>query len=271
MPHPDAKAQDESEHTAGTEIRPLATAHEYPPQADAATEKHGGLYDGFETYRTPSDADYSSLLTSGMVVVDTNVLLDLYRHNMQTRDVLLSVLGRLRGQLWVPHQVMAEFWHHREEVLQDRRGTIKIINDLRAQRGKAADNIHTWANRAALPKEHPVEMVEVLSGAFKTVIDKIGRHADPGTNEFARNTDKDPVLIGLGPILEGRMGPPLSEKDHARSCRRGEAARQDEATAGLRRRRTGGQGPHRGLRAMGSDTSGSPAAPPGCALRDGRQ
>jgi hypothetical protein len=56
-----------------------------------------GLYDGFEAYRTPSDDDYRDLLTRGTVVVDTNVLLNLYRYNAQTRADLVAVLERLEG------------------------------------------------------------------------------------------------------------------------------------------------------------------------------
>jgi hypothetical protein len=42
-------------------------------------EDLGGLFDGFEAYRTPAEEDYRTLLTGGLVVLDTNVLLNLYR------------------------------------------------------------------------------------------------------------------------------------------------------------------------------------------------
>jgi PIN like domain len=45
-----------------------------------------GLFEGFEGYRTPSDEDYRNALTSALVVLDTNVLLNLYRYNDNTRS-----------------------------------------------------------------------------------------------------------------------------------------------------------------------------------------
>jgi hypothetical protein len=54
-----------------------------------------GLYGGFEAYRTPTDSDYRALLTKGLVVPDTNVLLNLYRYNEQTRSDLFSVMRSL--------------------------------------------------------------------------------------------------------------------------------------------------------------------------------
>ena len=58
-----------------------------------------------------------------MVVPDANVLLNLYRYTDQARDDLLSVLERLGNQLWVPHQVLVEFWRNRDAVLRDPRDT----------------------------------------------------------------------------------------------------------------------------------------------------
>ncbi|MGW7499712.1 PIN-like domain-containing protein [Streptomyces luteogriseus] len=74
------------------------------------------MFDGFAEYRTPSVEDYQRLFSFGLVVVDTNVLLTLYRSNQRTREDLLTVLDRLRERLWVPHQVLAEFWRNREHT-----------------------------------------------------------------------------------------------------------------------------------------------------------
>ncbi|MFE7773306.1 PIN-like domain-containing protein [Streptomyces sp. NPDC057445] len=49
-----------------------------------------------------------------MIVLDTNVLLNLYRYNARTREDTLAVLSRLRARLWVPHQVLTGFRRNRE-------------------------------------------------------------------------------------------------------------------------------------------------------------
>lgn len=151
-----------------------------------AARRCGGLYDHFQAYRTPADSDYSALLTQGMIVLDTNVLLDLYRYNKEACDDLLSILDRLNERLWIPHQVMNEFWRNREEVLQDKRGTVKIIRTLRAQCATAITELNTWAKRAALPKENPAGLVEILTGAFESVIGKIADHADIDADQFCQ-------------------------------------------------------------------------------------
>lgn len=82
-----------------TVAQPDSTDNEPFTQVDDARAEAGGLYDGFEAYRTPSDADYRSLLTDGLVVPDTNVFLNLYRYNEQTRDDLFTVLRGLGDRL----------------------------------------------------------------------------------------------------------------------------------------------------------------------------
>jgi len=69
------------------------------------------------------DADYHRLLTSGLVIPDTNVFLNLCRYDEPTRDDLLRILGKLGSRLWAPHQVIAEFWRNRETILKDPRDT----------------------------------------------------------------------------------------------------------------------------------------------------
>ena len=89
--------------------------------ADAQDEPNpaGDLYAGFESYSTPAQADYEYLFSDGMIVVDANVLLDLYLYHETTRDEFIRVLERLQERLWVPHQAVKEFWRNRDSKIRD--------------------------------------------------------------------------------------------------------------------------------------------------------
>ena len=58
----------------------------------------------FGHYYQRSDAELVEIWTHAIVVLDANVLLNLYRYTPSTRDELLSVLRKTREQLWLPHQ-----------------------------------------------------------------------------------------------------------------------------------------------------------------------
>ena len=205
--------------------------------------KSGGLYDDFMAYHTPTDAEYRAVLTEGMIVLDTNVLLDLYRHNKQACDGLLSVLDRLKERLWIPHQVMKEFWHNREDVLQDKRGTVKITQTLKSQSATAVGELYRWARGAALAKEHPAELAQIITNAFEAVVVKVAGQADPDTEEYAQDTNKDPILSMLTPILAGRVGPPFDEKEHEKAVEEAKRRGRDKRPPGFRDVGPDGKGP----------------------------
>src|SRR5215213_9185204 len=111
-----------------------------------------GLFDGFEGYRTPTLDDYRHVLTEGLVVPDTNVLLNLYHYNAQARGDLLAVLDRLGERLWVPQQVLLEFWRNRESALREPPDTAtKTVEELKGHRQRAIEALRRWANQVSLP------------------------------------------------------------------------------------------------------------------------
>lgn len=54
-----------------------------------------GIYDDFHGYRLPTEDELNSALQSALVVLDTNILLNLYRYNESTRNDLLGVMRSL--------------------------------------------------------------------------------------------------------------------------------------------------------------------------------
>jgi PIN like domain len=137
------------------------------------------------------------------------------------------VLRRLGDHLWVPHQVIAEFWRNREAVLRDPRDTDSTTQALANHRDAAIAAIRTWSNRVRLKSESRDELISLLSNTFTRVMDAVTELADDEAPEFARDTSRDPILAGLEPILHGRVGKPLAEVDSRKALE--EAKRRLEA------------------------------------------
>jgi len=188
---------------------------------EATNDPKLGLYDGFEGYRTATTDDYRRVFSSGMVVPDANVLLNLYRYTEQARNDLLSVLERLGDQLWVPHQVLVEFWRNREIVLQDPRDTDKTAKEMSDVRDRTLASFRAWTNRVSLPAEQSTALSEALSAGFDAVIDGVDRFSDASAADSARDTDKDPVLKRLEPILSGRVGNQLDDESYSAAIQEG--------------------------------------------------
>ena len=122
---------------------------------------------------------------------------------------------------------MVEFWRNREKVLQDPRDTEKTIRELTEQRDRTIETLRAWANRVGLSNERKVHFSETLSHAFDSVADDVKKLRDDDAADFAHNTNRDPVLVALEPLLRGRVGKPLEKTDYESAIR--EANRRAEA------------------------------------------
>lgn len=176
-----------------------------------------GLFDGFQGYRTATSEDYGEVLSSGLLVPDTNVLLNLYRYNAQTRTDLLAVLQRVGDRLWVPHQVSAEFWRNREAALRDpsdmAEATVEALED---QLQQVLSVLRRWANRIALPQDRLEELRETVEGPFTVLTSVVDEFTDAIPDEPNWDTNNDQVLVQLEGVLDGYVGPPLdSEHEEA--------------------------------------------------------
>ncbi|TDD07134.1 hypothetical protein E1292_13915 [Nonomuraea deserti] len=180
----------------------------------------GGLADGFEGYLSPSDEDYRSVLTSGLVVLDTNVMLNLYRYDPQTRADLLAVLERLARNLWVPHQAKDEFWRNRELTIINRRNSAKeAISALDRPERQSGEVIATWARSVGLPEERHTDLRKLIEDTFNTLREAVKGPTGRDPLADARDTNRDPVLAALAPLLDGRVGDALPQEDLAKALK----------------------------------------------------
>lgn len=175
-----------------------------------------GLFSGFEHYKTPTTAEYEAVLTRGVVVLDTNALLNLYRYTARVRTSLLAVLSALGDRLWEPDQVMVEFWRNREAALRDYGSAERDFQDKTSAAQKATvEAIHNFAKRVALndtSKKPLIDSVEkVYSNLAKSFKEAM---ADSGTSKVTRDTNTDVVLLSLEPILDKRVGDPFDPESH---------------------------------------------------------
>lgn len=193
---------------------------------DGPSSDNGGLYDGYDAYRTPTDDDYRRVLSSGLIAPDANVFLNLYRFNDRTRSDLFAVLQGLGDQLWVPRQVIEEFWRNRESVLKDPRDTGKTIATLNEKRKDVVGVIRTWGNRVGLTSGRINRLADGLSRAYDTVCAEVGELAYSDAKRFAGDTNKDPVLTSLEQVVHSRVGPPLDELEYEKALQ--EAKRRAE-------------------------------------------
>ncbi|MGW1780459.1 PIN-like domain-containing protein [Streptomyces sp. NPDC002143] len=189
--------------------------------ATAGTDNRG-LFDNFGAFRTPTDEDFTAVLTHGLVAPDANVLLNLYRYTEQARGDLLRALGRLENRLWVPHQALLEFWRNRESTLSDARSSgAQAAEGMAGHAAQAERTLRTWAHRVALPEDETDRLRDQLNEVFDDVREAIVKVGQGEWQNITQDTSTDPVLAKLEPALDGRVGAPLSREDYDKAIAEG--------------------------------------------------
>ncbi|MBK8758343.1 MAG: DUF4935 domain-containing protein [Actinomycetales bacterium] len=180
------------------------------------------MYLGFEAYRTQSDDDFREVLRIAMVVFDTNLLLNLYRYNAETRASIVDVLTALGDRFWVPHQVLEEFWRNRERALVDPLGQIQqTAVDLEKLRASAVEQLRMWVNRAVVSKSDEAQVEAEINVAFANAAALLEGLIDETSVQRARSTQNDPVLSLLEPVLAGRVGAAMPADSYVSAVKEG--------------------------------------------------
>ncbi|EFF91299.1 conserved hypothetical protein [Streptomyces sp. e14] len=198
-------------------------ASQLPDTETQESVKQLGIFDCEEAYKTPTSVDYENLFNSGMIVLDTNVLINLYRSNERTRRDTFAVLYRLQERLWIPHQVLSEFWrnrdlpsvkgHHRAKARTACTALDKALRSLSDAADRWLKDVHLDTDDAANQRIKGYR--DRIEGSVEEMKRYIERQAESDALEGTDSTHTDPILVQLDPLLLGRIGSPLPPEEYA--------------------------------------------------------
>ncbi|MEU7778276.1 PIN domain-containing protein [Micromonospora parva] len=156
-------------------------------------------------------------VTSGLVVLDTNVLLDAYRFAPRARNELFEALEKLSERLWIPHQVALEFHKNRATVIAEHgatyRETLEAISEFRNQvHEQLGSKIQQLAKRVALSDDETGRLKSLVVQGLDEAISELGRLKDRhGISDEA--VYLDPVLDRFQRLFLDKVGEALSEEE----------------------------------------------------------
>ncbi len=180
----------------------------------------------FSHFTVPSRDIEQAAFVSGLIVLDANVLLNVYRFAPESRDELIAVIERLRERIWIPHQVGHEFYKNRIVVMAEIRGAYGTLKGhvVRANDRMKQDiegRINQLANRVLLQDER-ASLSRILESALEPLLAAIDELGDK--HELLGSYADDPILDRLEQLLEDRIGAPFSPDEERE--KKEEAARR---------------------------------------------
>lgn len=163
----------------------------------------------FQSYYPPSKEFFDALWKDALIVIDTNVLLDMYRYSDSTRNDFLDLFEKVADRLWVPHQVGLEFSRNRPGVIGEQvqmfQKATSLLSSLRESTAKEIEKILSF-------RLHPVLSREEFKKAFEDPVTELEQRIENYTKTHPDLLKNDPILDSLLRLLDGRVGSPFDEK-----------------------------------------------------------
>lgn len=163
----------------------------------------------------PFKEDSIKVYEDSIIVLDTNVLLDLYRYNDQNRAKMFEILKTINDRLYMPHWVAYEFMKNKKNIILQK---VEFADNLtNVINNKCSEIKNSFVNNSSITpylKNEP-ELKAQLELLVSRMDNEIKELLKKNESEFSYSylTDNDPVLDRLTTIYEGRVGKAYSQED----------------------------------------------------------
>lgn len=165
-------------------------------------------------YQRPDDDAVDQALVNATVVLDTNVLLSLYRVSPTLRQTRLDVFAAIGERLFFPYQGAVEFHRNRRHVVQDLRAEYLKLREAADTLAKVAKRFGGGDGRYDATTQAVQDIVNPLMTQLSDGVRAL-EEEDPHRVNLA----DDEVLSALEVLLEGRVGIAPRPKQLARRVR----------------------------------------------------
>ena len=186
----------------------------------------------FEGYYAPTSDELAALWGRGLVVLDANALLNLYRYTETTAEEFLKTLRSIQDRLWLPYQAGLEFHTRRLDVIDQQIQAYEVIANAM---DTAKKTIASEANRF---KRHPrIDVGELLAqyeDAMSKVVASHEAARDAYKNSASTSPHVDPVLDAVTELFAGRVGDSFTAEELAAIYQEGQARYEKSIPPGFK-------------------------------------
>lgn len=183
----------------------------------------------FDWCLNPSKEELDLAWSKGILTVDTNVLLDLYRYHEDTRNSLLQSLQKFEGKKWLSHQAATEFFRNRAKVIISSEKAFKQAHEETEKLSAifAAAVTQLKGNRI-IPSTLAIELENGISPFISQAQSKIAEAKE----SYPKFLQDDPILNQLLALFDGAVGDDFAEEDKKKHEEQAEQRKKDKIPPG---------------------------------------
>lgn len=164
----------------------------------------------FKWYFPISEDELNDIWGDGLLTVDANVLLDLYRYHESTRNTLIESLKDFNGRLWLSNQAAEEFIRNRTGVIVSSEKTFREAKgEVEKFRNSLESTISQLKGNRIIPDEIADGLIEKINPAIDEALEQITE----SKSSYPKYLNDDPILEQLMEMFDEAVGPAYSEEE----------------------------------------------------------
>jgi hypothetical protein len=178
----------------------------------------------FPAYYQPDEAWFKALWADSTIVLDANVLLNLYRYPAAARDDLLALLKQFSDRLVIPYQAAIEYQRGRLGVIASQRSR---FGDVRKILIDTESKLEADLEKLQLRKRHSSIAPDQLLAEIHQTMEKFRSELEVHEKKQADVLDDDVIRATLDELLKGKISPPPDQVEIDRICEEGNRRYKD--------------------------------------------
>ncbi|NTF92616.1 PIN-like domain-containing protein [Rhizobium rhizogenes] len=144
--------------------------------------------------------DFDLLWKEATFVLDTSVLLNLYRYPNKAKEQTIATLGKLKERLWIPYHVALEFQRNRLNVIHQQNSEFEVVL-------RKIDGFYTGIKSLdELTERHylinPTSFIKSIGEVVSNFRDELGELKQ----KQAQVNEDDAIRAEIDNLLDGKVG-----------------------------------------------------------------
>ncbi len=161
----------------------------------------------FEYYILSDEKKINNIWNDAIIVLDANVLLNLYRYSEENKENLLNVLAHYKDRLWIPYQVGWEYHQNRISVYSD----IDVAYDQIIASLENGTNEFLKKLNLSKYSRHPKIDINWFEDQIKSSMVKLCDHLRNMKDSCSDYTKVDTINERVAELFDGKVGDDFDE------------------------------------------------------------
>ena len=155
----------------------------------------------FPGYSKKTETQIKEIWKNGTIMFDANVLLNLYRYSNETRRIIIDLITKFKGKIWLPHQSALEYNRNRYEVIADQEKAYKEFIDKIKQIQK---DLQSTSKTPFLS--------ERVHRDLNKVFEKVNSEVEKSIDKYCDYLKSDPIYDELSELFENKISEPYKNE-----------------------------------------------------------